>query len=122
MEPADGSPMEEREGVIGGGEAVLVLITCATPEEAQTIARAVVEQRLAACVNVIPHVRSLFSWENKVSEEEEVLLVVKTRRPRFRELAASVKALHSYRVPEIIALPIVEGSSSYLRWIDDVTS
>ena len=122
MEPADGSPMEEREGVIGGGEAILVLITCATPEEAKTIARAVVEQRLAACVNVIPHVRSLFSWENKVSEEEEVLLVVKTRRPRFKELAVSVKALHSYRVPEIIALPIVEGSSSYLRWIDDVTS
>ena len=122
MEPADGGPLEEREGVIGGGEAILVLITCATPEEAKLIARTVVEQRLAACVNVIPHVRSLFSWENKVSEEEEVLLVVKTRRPRFKELAVSVKALHSYRVPEIIALPILEGSSSYLRWIDDVTS
>lgn len=122
MEPADGGPLEERESVIGGGEAILVLITCATQEEAKMIARAVVEQRLAACVNVIPHVRSLFSWENKLSEEEEVLLVVKTRRPRFRALALSVKALHSYRVPEIIALPIVEGSSSYLRWIDDVTS
>jgi periplasmic divalent cation tolerance protein len=122
VEPADGAPLTEREGVIGGGQAILVLITCATPDEANRIARALVEQRLAACVNVIPHVRSLFSWENKLSEEEEVLLVVKTRRPRFRELALSVKALHSYSVPEIIALPVIEGSSSYLKWIDDVTT
>ena len=122
MEPADGGSLEEREGIVSGAQAILVLITCATLDEAKRIGRELVERRLAACVNVIPHVRSLFSWEGSLSEEEEVLLVVKTRRPRFKELALRVKTLHSYRVPEIIALPILEGSSSYLRWIDDVTS
>ena len=122
MEQADGGPLQERDDITGGGEALLVLITCATSEQAQTIARAVVEQGLAACVNIIPQVRSLFSWENKLSEEEEVLLLVKTRRPLFRELALSVKALHSYSVPEIIALPVIAGSSSYLKWIEDVTN
>jgi len=122
MEPTQEAPLEEPESVIPGAEAILVLITCATPQEAERIARELVEQRLAACVNIVPHVRSVFSWENALSEEEEVLLVVKTRRSRFRQLAVSVKTLHSYRVPEIIALPIVEGSAPYLKWIDDVTS
>jgi len=122
MEPTQEGPLEEPESVIPGAEAILVLITCATPPEAERIARELVAQRLAACVNVVPHVRSLFSWENALSEEEEVLLVVKTRRSRFRQLAVSVRTLHSYRVPEIIALPIVEGSARYLKWIDDVTS
>jgi periplasmic divalent cation tolerance protein len=122
MEPTQEGPREEPDSVIPGAEAILVLITCATPQEAERIARELVEQRLAACVNVVPHVRSLFSWENALSEEQEVLLVVKTRRSRFRQLAVSVKTLHSYGVPEIIALPIVEGSARYLKWIDDVTS
>jgi periplasmic divalent cation tolerance protein len=107
--------------VTGGGEAILVLITTATREEADRIARELVGQRLAACVNIIPQVRSIFSWENKLSDEEEVLLTVKSRRSRFRQLALSVKALHSYRVPEIIALPILEGSADYLNWIEEVT-
>jgi len=122
MEPTQEGPLEEPESVIPGVEAILVLITCATSQEAERIARELVEQRLAACVNVVPHVRSLFSWENALCVEEEVLLVVKTRRSRFRQLAVSVRTLHSYRVPEIIALPIVEGSARYLKWIDDVTS
>jgi periplasmic divalent cation tolerance protein len=122
MEPTQEEPLEEPDSVIPGAEAILVLITCATPQEAERIARELVGQRLAACVNVVPHVRSLFSWENALSEEEEVLLVVKTRRSRFRQLAVSVKSHHSYRVPEIIAIPIVEGSALYLKWIDDVTS
>ena len=122
MEPADGGALKEREGIVSGAQAILVLITCATLDEAKRIGRELVERRLAACVNVIPQVRSLFSWEGSLSEEEEVLLMVKTRRPRFKALALSVKSLHSYRVPEIIALPILEGSSSYLRWVDDVTT
>jgi periplasmic divalent cation tolerance protein len=121
MEPGDRPLPAVDDSVSGGGEAILVLITTATREEADRIARELVGQRLAACVNIIPQVRSIFSWENKVSDEEEVLLTVKTRRSRFRQLAVSVKALHSYRVPEIIAVPILEGSANYLSWIDEVT-
>jgi periplasmic divalent cation tolerance protein len=113
---------KEQAGVGSGGEALLVLITAASREEADDIARSLVEDRLAACVNIVPQVRSLFWWENKLSEEEEVLLIVKTRRPKFSALVIRVKALHSYSVPEIIALPIVEGSASYIQWIDESTS
>jgi periplasmic divalent cation tolerance protein len=115
-------PAKEQAGVGTGAEALLVLITTGSQEEAEKIARKLVEERLAACVNIVPQVRSLFWWENKVSEEEEVLLIVKTRRSRFGALVLRVKALHSYQVPEIIALPIVEGSLSYLQWIDKSTS
>ena len=108
--------------VKAGGEAVVVLITMATREEAEKIACRLVEDRLAACVNIVPRVRSLFSWEGKLSQSDEVLLVVKSRRARFRELVNAVKTLHSYSVPEIIALPILEGSAGYLQWIDDVTT
>ncbi len=121
MEPNE-FPAKEQAGVGSGGEALLVLITSASREEADEIARKLVEDRLAACVNIVPQVRSLFWWENKVSEEEEVLLIVKTRRSRFGALALRVKALHSYSVPEIIALPIVEGSASYIQWIEESTS
>jgi periplasmic divalent cation tolerance protein len=108
--------------VTAGGEAVLVLITVPSREEAEKIARRVVEDRLAACVNIIPQVRSLFSWEGKLSQEDEVLLVVKSRRSRFPELAGTVKELHSYSVPEIIAIPVLEGTADYLQWIVDVTT
>lgn len=118
MEPSELPPKEE-ERLRSGGEALLVLITTASRNEADTIARKLVEDRLAACVNIVPHVRSLFWWENKVSEEDEILLIVKTRRSQFRALVLGVKALHSYSVPEIIALPIVEGSARYLDWIDE---
>jgi periplasmic divalent cation tolerance protein len=107
--------------VVQGGEAILVLVTAASAEEAQNIARHVVEEHLAACVNIVVQVRSIFFWQGELSDEQEVLLVVKSRRPLFRRLAARVKALHSYTVPEIIAVPILEGSASYLEWIDAVT-
>jgi periplasmic divalent cation tolerance protein len=119
VEPSE-HPAQDSVG--SGGEALLVLITSASREEAEDIARKLVEERLAACVNIVPHVRSLFWWENKLSEEEEVLLIVKTRRSRFRALVLRVKALHSYSVPEIIALPVVVGHTSYLQWIEDCTS
>jgi periplasmic divalent cation tolerance protein len=115
-------PAKVQTSLGSGGEALLVLITTASRAEADMIARRLVEDRLAACVSIVPQVRSLFWWENKVSEEEEVLLIVKTRRSRFGALGLRVKALHSYSIPEIIALPIVEGSASYIQWIDESTA
>ena len=112
---SDSDPISE------GGDAIVVLITAASREEADRIARRLVEDRLAACVNVVPQVRSLFVWEGKLSQEDEVLLVVKSRRSRFEQLAAAVKQLHSYSVPEIIALPVVMGSADYLRWVSEST-
>ena len=111
----DSDPISE------GGDALVVLITVASREEAERIARRLVEDRLAACVNIVPQVRSLFIWRGKFSQEDECLLVAKSRRARFPELTAAVKQLHSYSVPEIIALPILVGSADYLRWMADST-
>jgi periplasmic divalent cation tolerance protein len=111
----------ENSHVRKGGEAIVVLVTTATPEEGATIARRLVEDRLVACVNVVPQIRSVFRWAEALSQEDEALLIIKTRRDRFPALVMAIKKLHSYSVPEIIALPIIEGSEDYLRWIDDVT-
>jgi periplasmic divalent cation tolerance protein len=113
--------VEDQVDVIEGGDAIVVLITASSREEADRIARRLVEDRLAACVNIVSQVRSLFVWEGKLSQENEVLLVVKSRRARFQQLATAVKRLHSYSVPEIIALPIVIGSADYLRWVSEST-
>ena len=113
--------MDDQVDVIEGGDAIVVLITASSREEADRIARRLVEDRLAACVNIVPQVRSLFVWEGKLSQEDEVLLVVKSRLARFQQLATAVKRLHSYRVPEIIALPVVMGSADYLRWVSEST-
>lgn len=114
--------MANEARVTAGGEAIVVLVTVASCEEGEKIARRLVEDRLGACVNIVPQVRSLFTWKGKLTQEDEVLLVIKSRRSRFQELAATVKALHSYSVPEIIAIPISEGSADYLQWISDMTA
>jgi periplasmic divalent cation tolerance protein len=80
-----------------------------------------VEEHLAACVNLVSPVRSIYRWEGKIWDEKEWLLIIKTQKKRFQELEKKVKSLHSYSVPEIISLPIVEGSSSYLIWIKENT-
>ncbi len=98
-------------------DALVVLVTTPTPERAAEIARAVVEERLAACGNVLAGVRSVYRWEGKVQEDEEALLVLKTTRDRFEALRARVLALHPYQVPEVIALPVEAGSAPYLAWI-----
>lgn len=103
------------------GESVVVLVTCGSEEEALKIARSLVEERLAACVNLISPIRSIYRWEGKIWDEKEWLLVVKTQRQRYEELEKKVKSLHSYSVPEIMGLPIVEGSSSYLNWLTEMT-
>jgi periplasmic divalent cation tolerance protein len=102
-------------------EPIVVFVTCGSEEEAVIISNALVEERLAACVNLISPVRSIYRWEEKICDEKEWLLIIKTQRKRFQEIETRVKSLHSYSVPEIISLPIVEGSSSYLNWLVEMT-
>jgi periplasmic divalent cation tolerance protein len=104
-----------------GGE-IVVFVTAASEEEAARIGRAVVEAGLAACANVLPGIRSIFRWEGKISEEQESLMLLKTRANLFEELVGAIKKLHSYKVPEIIGLPIGKGSADYLKWIREVTA
>ncbi len=100
---------------------IVVLVTCGSEEEGLKIARALVEERLAACVNVVSPARSIYRWDGKIWDEKECILVIKTEKEKFGELESKVKSLHSYSVPEIIGLPIVEGSSAYLKWIEEAT-
>jgi len=102
-------------------EPIIVLVTCGSEEEALKIANALVESRLAACVNLVAPIRSIYRWEERIWDEKEWLLIIKTQRDRFEDLEKKVKSLHSYSVPEIVSLPIVEGSSSYLNWITENT-
>lgn len=101
----------------------IVLVTCSSTREAKRIARALVENRLAACGNIFTSpVDSIYRWKGKAEQAKEALLVLKTTRKRFFQLQAAIRHLHSYEVPEIIALPIAEGFAGYLKWISDSTS
>jgi len=96
----------------------MVLVTCATLEEARKIARGVVEKRLAACVNIVTHaVESFYTWEGKLENNSEYLLMIKTSEERLTELQQEVMGLHSYDSPEFVVLPIVAGSEEYLKWL-----
>jgi periplasmic divalent cation tolerance protein len=106
----------------GNRTEIVVLVTTATEEEAAHIGRAVVDARLAACANIIPRIRSIYHWEGRTVDEHEALVLLKTRIELFRELEREVKRLHTYKIPEIIALPIEEGSGQYLQWIHAETS
>ena len=96
---------------------LVVLTTVASAEEGEAIARVLVEERLAACVNLVRGVRSFFFWEGRLQEEDEALLLVKTRRERYGELEARIRSLHSYSVPEILALTVEAGSPAYVKWV-----
>ncbi|MFC1594029.1 divalent-cation tolerance protein CutA [Candidatus Omnitrophota bacterium] len=100
---------------------IVVLVTAANKEEAQKISNGLIQEKLAACVNVIDGVNSIFWWEGKVDSAQETLLVIKTKQSLFEELEKKVKELHSYDCPEIIALSITAGNKAYLDWIDDST-
>ena len=102
--------------------ALVVLVTCPSQKVGKQLAHVLVEERLAACVNVIPGLTSTYRWEGKICRDAEVLLVVKTRRTRLRALTRRVQALHPYSVPEVIALPVVGGSAAYLSWVCDSTA
>jgi len=99
-------------------DKLVVLVTCRSAKEAERIARRLVQTRLAACGNILRSpVRSIYRWKDKIESAREFLLVIKTSRRRFPELQAAIKHLHSYEVPEIIALPIAAGSQGYLSWL-----
>jgi periplasmic divalent cation tolerance protein len=102
-------------------DGILVLITASSREEAQKISLSLVDEHLAACVNIVPEVQSLFFWEGKSQEARELLLICKSRRHLLEKLIERVKGLHSYSVPEIIALPVLGGSRDYLAWLRENT-
>lgn len=98
-------------------DGVVVLVTVGSRDEAKRIAEALVGERLAACVNVVGPIESIYRWKNRVQHDQELLLIIKTVRKRLTDLEARVRALHSYEVPEVIALPITSGSQAYLSWV-----
>jgi periplasmic divalent cation tolerance protein len=99
-------------------DKIVVFSTCGSVEEAERLARLLVEEKLAACVNVIAPVRSFYRWKGVVENGEECLLVIKTSRALFGRIQTSLEGVHSYEVPELIALPVVDGSPNYLSWMD----
>jgi periplasmic divalent cation tolerance protein len=100
-------------------DKIVVLSTCETEEEARKIARALVEAKLAACVNIVPKIGSVYRWKGQVEEAQELLLIIKTSRALLEEVRGVVERIHSYEMPELIALPIVDGSSTYLEWLTE---
>ncbi len=101
---------------------VLVFIATSSEKEGEKIASTLIKERLAACVNLIGAVKSTFRWKGRVSTEEEILLIAKTKDVRFEKLKKRVAELHSYEVPEIVALPILAGFEKYLSWIEKETA
>ena len=99
-------------------EQLVVLMTAGSREEAEKIADTLVKEMLAACVNLLPGVTSVYRWEGQVQRDQEWLLIAKSTREALDDLVRRVQALHSYDLPEIIALPVVGGSEAYLRWVD----
>jgi len=99
-------------------DKIVVLNTCGSAEEAERLARSLVDRRLAACVTVISPVRSFYRWKGAVADAAEWLLVIKTSRPLFARLRTALESTHSYELPEILALPVTEGSPDYLSWMD----
>jgi periplasmic divalent cation tolerance protein len=103
-------------------DKIIVLSTCGSSDEALGIARALVDARVAACVNILPSVRSVYRWKGALEDSAEVMLVIKTRRDLFPRLQVELRKAHSYEVPEAVAIPIVDGLEAYLNWIDQETS
>ncbi len=102
-------------------DAIVVYITAPAEDEASRIARCLVEEGIAGCINIVNGIRSIYKWQGKIEDDQEVLMIVKTQRHLFDSLKNRVKELHSYTVPEIIALPIIEGSDDYLNWLKEAT-
>ena len=100
-------------------DKLLVLTTAGSEEEARKIAQALVERRLAACVNIVPRIHSVYRWQDKVESAEEFLLIIKTTRHREESVISAIKEMHSYELPECIVIGIDGGSAEYLRWVSE---
>lgn len=98
-------------------DAIIVLTTVGSDEQADAIASALVGERLAACVNIVPGVRSIYRWKGELARDDEWLLVIKTTTARFDAVRGRIRELHSYELPEILALPLVDGDAAYLEWV-----
>jgi periplasmic divalent cation tolerance protein len=103
------------------GEYVVILVTVSSEEEGLRISHALVDSRLVACVNIMSGLRSIYRWKGEIWDEEELLLLIKTRMALFKQVEAKVKEIHSYEVPEIIAIPVTRGSETYLDWLLEST-
>ncbi len=99
-------------------DKIVAFSTCDSEEQAVQIARALVEQRLAACVNILPNARSIYRWKGQIEDAPEWLLIIKSRRDLMDQLRAAIGKIHTYEVPELLAIPVVDGSESYLAWLD----
>lgn len=108
------------EEVSGGW--ILVLVTVSNPKEGEEIAKTIVNKKLAACVNIVNGLKSIYRWKGRIEESSEALLIIKTRMNLFNKLVNSIKEIHSYTVPEIIALPIIMGYKEYMKWLDNSVS
>lgn len=102
-------------------EYCIIFVTCGNKEEAEKIAESIVLEKLAACVNIVPTIQSIYFWEDKLCNEKEVLLIIKTKSILYNQLEKRIKDLHSYKVPEIILLTIEQGNPDYLKWIEKST-
>lgn len=100
-------------------DKILAFTTCDSQADAQRLARALVDRQLAACVNILPPITSVYRWKGKVEEAQEWLLLIKTSAPLFENLRQQLPGIHSYEVPELIGVPIVAGAESYLAWLDE---
>ena len=100
---------------------IVIFITTSSINEAKKIGRSLVEEKLAACSNIISPIRSIYSWRGEICDDKETLIILKTKKNLFKQIENRVKELHSYEVPEIIAIPIIEGSDKYLSWVRDET-
>ncbi len=99
-------------------DKILVLSTCGTAEEAERLGRQLIEKRLAACVNIIPGAKSIYRWQGEIEDAPETLLLIKSRRSLFDAVRMELEKSHSYEVPEVVAVAIVEGSLGYLSWLE----
>jgi periplasmic divalent cation tolerance protein len=99
-------------------DKIVVFSTCDSEEQAGRIARALLDQRLAACVNILPGVRSIYRWKDQIEDAAEWMLIIKTRRELMDKLRLAVGRIHTYAVPDLLAVPVVDGSEEYLAWLD----
>lgn len=102
-----------------GAQFLLLLSTAGSLEEASKIADHLVSRRLVACVNIVPAIQSVYWWNNQIQRENEVLMVMKTKAARLPDIEKEIRAIHSYEVPELLAMPIHQGLAQYLKWVDE---